>query len=76
MEAAKPAGKRPRTKYDTAFRTEAVCRVTQDGQAVWDGPVKADSVLREAELEVTFELVRGAVAEGGMAAAEVEVGHR
>ena len=34
MEAAKPAGKRPRTKYDAAFRTEAVRRVTQDGQAV------------------------------------------
>ena len=33
MEAEKPAGKRPRTKYDTAFRTEAVRRVTQDGQA-------------------------------------------
>lgn len=32
MEAAKPTGKRPRTKYDAAFRTEAVCRVTQDGQ--------------------------------------------
>ncbi|MGI4737471.1 MAG: transposase [Janthinobacterium lividum] len=34
MEAAKPAGKRQRTKYDAAFRTEAVRRVTQDGQAV------------------------------------------
>jgi len=33
MEAAKPAGKRPRTKYNAAFRTEAVRRVTQDGQA-------------------------------------------
>lgn len=33
MEAEKPAGKRPRTKYDAAFRTEAVRRVTQDGQA-------------------------------------------
>jgi transposase len=33
MEAAKPAGKRPRTKYDAAFRTEAARRVTQDGQA-------------------------------------------
>ena len=33
MEAAKPAGKRQRTKYDAAFRTEAVRRVTQDGQA-------------------------------------------
>ena len=33
MEAEKPAGKRPRTKYDTAFRTEAVRRVNQDGQA-------------------------------------------
>jgi transposase len=32
MEAAKPAGKRQRTKYDVAFRTEAVRRVTQDGQ--------------------------------------------
>jgi transposase len=32
MEAAKPAGKRPRTKYDAAFRTEAVRRVNQDGQ--------------------------------------------
>lgn len=31
MEAAKAAGKRPRTKYDVAFRTEAV-RVNQDGQ--------------------------------------------
>ncbi|MFD1875510.1 transposase [Hymenobacter bucti] len=34
MEAAKPAGKRQRTKYDAAFRTEAVRRVTQDGQPV------------------------------------------
>ncbi|MGI4832574.1 MAG: transposase [Janthinobacterium lividum] len=34
MAAAKPAGKRPRTTYDAAFRTEAVRRVTQDGQAV------------------------------------------
>ena len=33
MEAAKPAGKRPRNKYDAAFRLEAVRRVTQDGQA-------------------------------------------
>ncbi|RZK14687.1 MAG: hypothetical protein EOO56_24400 [Hymenobacter sp.] len=33
MEAEKPAGKRPRTKYDAAFRAEAVRRVTQDGQA-------------------------------------------
>ena len=33
MEAAKPAGKRPRTTYDAVFRTEAVRRVTQDGQA-------------------------------------------
>ena len=33
MEAAKPAGKRPRTKYDAAFRLEAVRRVSQDGQA-------------------------------------------
>ena len=33
MEAEKPAGKRQRTKYDAAFRTEAVRRVTQDGQA-------------------------------------------
>ncbi|TFZ62912.1 hypothetical protein E4631_24175 [Hymenobacter sp. UV11] len=33
MEAAKPAGKRQRTKYDAAFRTEAVRRVSQDGQA-------------------------------------------
>ena len=32
MEAAKPAGKRHRTKYDAAFRTEAVRRVIQDGQ--------------------------------------------
>jgi len=32
MEAAKPAGKRQRTKYDAAFRTKAVRRVTQDGQ--------------------------------------------
>ena len=32
MEVAKPAGKRPRTKYDAAFRTEAVRRVTQDEQ--------------------------------------------
>ncbi|TDN39594.1 hypothetical protein E4631_22885 [Hymenobacter sp. UV11] len=32
MEAEKPAGKRPRTKYDAAFRAEAVRRVTQDGQ--------------------------------------------
>jgi transposase len=33
MEAEKPAGKRPRNKYDAAFRAEAVRRVTQDGQA-------------------------------------------
>ncbi|AWM34261.1 transposase [Hymenobacter nivis] len=33
MEAAKPAGRRQRTKYDAAFRTEAVRRVSQDGQA-------------------------------------------
>jgi transposase len=33
MEAAKPAGKRQRTKYDAAFRTEAVRCVNQDGQA-------------------------------------------
>lgn len=33
MEADKPVGKRPRTKYDAAFRAEAVRRVTQDGQA-------------------------------------------
>ncbi|TDN38729.1 hypothetical protein E4631_22475 [Hymenobacter sp. UV11] len=33
MEATKPVGKRHRTKYDAAFRTEAVRRVTQDGQA-------------------------------------------
>lgn len=32
MEAEKPAAKRHRTKYDAAFRTEAVNRVTQDGQ--------------------------------------------
>jgi transposase len=33
MEVVKPASKRPRTKYDAAFRTEAVRRVNQDGQA-------------------------------------------
>lgn len=33
MEAEKSAGKRPRTKYDAAFRLEAVRRVSQDGQA-------------------------------------------
>ena len=33
MEAEKPAGKRLRTKYDAAFRAEAIRRVTQDGQA-------------------------------------------
>ena len=33
MEAAKPAGKRQRTKYDAAFRAGAVRRVSQDGQA-------------------------------------------
>jgi transposase len=33
MEAEKPAAKRHRSKYDAAFRTEAVRRVTQDGQA-------------------------------------------
>ena len=33
MEAEKPAGKRQRTKYDAAFRTEAIRRVSQDGQA-------------------------------------------
>ena len=33
MEAEKPATKRQRTKYDAAFRAEAIRRVTQDGQA-------------------------------------------
>jgi len=33
MEAEKPAGKRQRTKYDAAFRAEAVRRVLQDEQA-------------------------------------------
>ena len=33
MEAEKPAVKRQRTKYDAAFRAEAVRRVSQDGQA-------------------------------------------
>lgn len=33
MEAEKPAGKRQRTEYNAAFRTKAVRRVTQDGQA-------------------------------------------
>ena len=33
MEAEKAAGKRPKNKYDTAFRIEAVHRVTQNGQA-------------------------------------------
>ena len=33
MEAEKPAGKRQRTKYDAAFRAEAVRRVSQHGQA-------------------------------------------
>ena len=33
MEAEKPAGKRQRTKYDAAFRAEAIRRVTQDRQA-------------------------------------------
>ena len=33
MEAKKPAGKRQRTKYDVAFRAEAIRRVSQDGQA-------------------------------------------
>jgi transposase len=33
MEAEKSAAKRHRTKYDAAFRAEAVRRVTQDGQA-------------------------------------------
>ena len=32
MEAAKSADRRPRTKYDAAFRSEGVCRVNQDGQ--------------------------------------------
>jgi len=32
MEAAKPATKWQRTKYDAAFQTEAVHRVNQDGQ--------------------------------------------
>ncbi|TDN39587.1 hypothetical protein E4631_22840 [Hymenobacter sp. UV11] len=32
MEAEKPAGRRQRTKYDAAFRSEAVRRVSQDGQ--------------------------------------------
>lgn len=30
MEAEKPAGKRPRTKYSVAFRAEAIRRVLQD----------------------------------------------
>jgi transposase len=33
MEAEKPTGKRPRTKYDAAFRAEVVRRIMQDGQA-------------------------------------------
>lgn len=33
MEAEKSASKRPRTKYDAAFQTEAVRSVNQDGQA-------------------------------------------
>jgi len=33
MEAEKPVNKRSRTKYDAAFRTEAIRRVNQDGQA-------------------------------------------
>ena len=33
MEAEKSAGKRPKNKYDAAFRVEAVRRVNQDGQA-------------------------------------------
>lgn len=33
MEAEKPAVKRQRTKYDAAFRAEAVRRVSQGGQA-------------------------------------------
>ncbi|MBC8081620.1 MAG: transposase, partial [Hymenobacter sp.] len=33
MEAEKSVGKRHRTKYDAAFRVEAVRRVMQDGQA-------------------------------------------
>ncbi|TDN35875.1 hypothetical protein E4631_24625 [Hymenobacter sp. UV11] len=33
MEAENPASKRPRNKYDAAFRVEAVRRVSQDGQA-------------------------------------------
>ncbi len=32
MEAEKPAGKRPRAKYDIAFQGEAIRWVTQDGQ--------------------------------------------
>jgi len=32
METAKPADRRPRTKYDAAFRSEAVRRVNQDGK--------------------------------------------
>lgn len=33
MEVEKSAGKRPRNKYDAAFRVEAVRRVSQDAQA-------------------------------------------
>jgi len=33
MEAEKPVNKRSRTKYDAAFRAEAIRRVNQDGQA-------------------------------------------
>ena len=33
MEAEKPASKQQRTKYDAAFRVEAVRRISQDGQA-------------------------------------------
>lgn len=40
----------------------------------WGGPVKTDSALRYADLKVAFELVGRAVAEGGVAPVEVEVG--
>lgn len=33
MEVEKPVDKRSRTKYDAAFRAEAIRRVSQDGQA-------------------------------------------
>ena len=39
----------------------------------WGGPVGTDSELRQGDFQVLFKLVRGAVAQGVVAAVEVKV---